>query len=128
MRKALGLALIAFSFMAVGLVSQANAQAISDVQLFAAASQVSVASVDQSATGNQQMLMVNPSAKKAILKTSVTALNSAASSPGSVTGIEGQDIEGNELEGPEKEGKEGPDLDGPGGSTHQFEGQEEGNH
>ncbi|NIA28650.1 MAG: hypothetical protein GWP06_01900 [Actinobacteria bacterium] len=128
MRKALGLALIAFSFMAVGLVSQANAQAISDVQLFAAASQVSVASVDQSATGNQQMLMVNPSAKKALLKISVTALNSAASSPGSVTGIEGQDIEGNELEGPEKEGKEGPDLDGPGGSTHQFEGQEEGNH
>ncbi|NOY60169.1 MAG: hypothetical protein GXO75_14740 [Calditrichaeota bacterium] len=128
MRKALGLALIAFSFMAVGLVSQANAQAISDVQLFAAASQVSVASVDQSATGNQQMLMVNPSAKKALLKTSVTALNSATSSPSSVTGIEGQDIEGNELEGPEKEGKEGPDLDGPGGSTHQFEGQEEGNH
>lgn len=128
MRKGLGLLLIVFAFTAMGLISQANAQAISDVELFAAASQVTITSVDHATSGNQQMLLVNPSAKKAPLKTSVSALNSAASSPSSVTGIEGQDIEGQDLEGPEKEGKKGPDLDGPGGSTHQFDGQETGNH
>ena len=34
--------------------------------------------------------------------------------------------EGAELEGPE--GPEGPDADGPGGSTHEFEGEETGDH
>lgn len=128
MRKVLGLALIVFALTAIGLVSQANAQAISDVELFAAASQVAIARVDNATPGNQQMLLANASAQKAPLKTAVSALHSAATSPGSVTGVEGQDIEGNELEGPEKEGKKGPDLDGPGGSTHQFDGQETGNH
>lgn len=123
MRKVLGLVLIVFAFTAMGLVSQANAQAISDVELFAAASQVTIASVDHATPGNQQMLLVNPSAQKTSLKKSGGALISAMSSPSSVTGVEG-----NELNGPEKESKEGPDLDGPGGSTHQFDGQETGNH
>ena len=89
----------------VGLASVGHAQAINDAELFDAASPVLAAHFDQSIVTGQE------------------------SNAAFVKGVAGTtSIEENTLEGPEVEGIEGLDLDGPGGSTHEFQGEETGDH
>ena len=94
MKKIIELVLIVVVFAVIGLVSPVNAQAISDMELFAAASQVSITSVDQPVMGNQQILTLITPAKKA-------AVSGIKATLSKITGVEGLDIEGNELECPE---------------------------
>jgi len=116
MRIFVKMSLAAFAVLA--LVSVAKAQAISDTDLLAAASPVSIENLGQPEMGNQEMRTIPLS----IAKTGESAHGLAAFALGSnlATSIVVQ-----EFEGPETEAM---DLDGPGGSTHEFEGEEEGDH
>ena len=105
------------TIIAISFVSMASAQSISDEELLSAASQVITATVDQTNELGQsdQLASVSKSVSEVSAKTA----------------IEGAEVEGAEVgdtNGTEVEGAESADIDGPGGSTHEFDGEEEGDH
>jgi len=127
-RRILWLFLVTAAFVVAGVLSPAHAQAISDVELFAAASQVSISSVDQPGTSNQEALIASEKTemKQTMQASSALALDAKAQS--SIEASAPVNPAKARIEGAPLEGVEGPDLDGPGGSTHEFEGEETGDH
>ncbi len=120
MRKMMKYAAFIFAVALIGMTARVNAQAINDNDLLEVASGVNV-NIQHTDLGNVDIksAAVNDINAK-------TALGKLSSVNADKNGIEGL-----VTEGPEglNEGKaEGPDLDGPGGSTHQFNGEETGQH
>ncbi len=121
MRKTLKYVAFMFTVALIGMTARANAQAINDNDLLEVASGINV-NIQHTDLGNVDVKSVtevnNVDVKAELGK--LSSVNTAKNG-----------IEGLVTEGPEglNEGKvEGPDLDGPGGSTHQFNGEETGQH
>ncbi|MCL4548842.1 MAG: hypothetical protein M1495_09750 [Bacteroidetes bacterium] len=118
MKKTLSIAIVLFAAALFGFNSKAQAQSITDNDLLEVASGLNV-DVQHSDLGQADV----ETAAEVNGKTTIDKVNSAGLTKSSVMGIT--------TDGPEGVGEglaEGPDLDGPGGSTHQFNGEETGNH
>ncbi len=121
MKNTFKLAVILFSMALIGFTVKLNAQSISDQDLLDVASGINldVQHIGPGSVDIQSTSELNEAFQKSVLN----KLNSVKTAAVESTSIE--------TEGPEniKEGTtEGPDLDGPGGSTHEFNGEETGNH
>lgn len=120
MRKTMKYVAFMFAITLIGMTTKANAQTINDNDLLEVASGINV-NVQHTDLGNVDIK--SAAVNDIYAKTALGKLSSV--------NAEKNGIEGLVTEGPEglNEGKaEGPDLDGPGGSTHQFNGEETGQH
>ncbi len=121
MKNTYKLIIVLFSVAIVGFTVKLNAQSITDQDLLEVASGVNmdVQHTDIGSVNVQSKLELN----EAVQNSALNKLSSVRTSIAKTTSIV--------TDGPEgvKEGTtEGPDLDGPGGSTHEFNGEETGNH
>ncbi|MCL4551575.1 MAG: hypothetical protein M1495_23750 [Bacteroidetes bacterium] len=121
MKNALKVTLVLFAAVLFGFTSRVRAQSINDNDLLEVASGLNVNDqhTDVGQLDATSPLDVKESAKIND-KSALGKLDAAKTSPVSVV-----------TDGPEGVGEgtpEGPDLDGPGGSTHQFNGEETGDH
>lgn len=120
MRKTLKYVAFMFTITLMSITARVNAQAINDNDLLEVASGINV-NIQHTDLGNVDVKSAE--VNDINVKTALGKLSSV--------NTEKNGMEGLVTEGPEglNEGKaEGPDLDGPGGSTHQFNGEETGQH
>lgn len=121
MRKTLKYAALMFTIALIGMTARVNAQAINDNDLLEVASGINV-NIQHTDLGNVDVKST-AEVNGLDVKSELGKLSSANNVKNGLAGIETEGAEGL------GEGKvEGPDLDGPGGSTHQFNGEETGQH
>lgn len=123
MKNTLRIAIVLAASALLGITTKVQAQAITDNDLLEVASGLNVdvqhSDLDQA---NVETAAEVKETNEINGKTTLDKFNSVSLTKSSVTGITTDEPEGL------GEGlAEGPDLDGPGGSTHQFNGEETGN-